>query len=197
MQSFFNENFRLKWAFHTSCFAHSYMFVTKGPTKFGLFLIFLRGLWPLFLRERAYLRRWIFLGPTFLKTNHEPFAHDAHIIFRFPAIILLAVLASRSLLFAHRYFLFFVRWPLTDIADRFLLFAGLCSLIGHCFKLLGTRWTQLADRCWVLAPCWSLLTTHCSRYFKLLACWCWFVVCYLRSRLSLFWKGPQPQRPGY
>ena len=89
-----------------------------------VFFIFLRGLWPLFLSERAYLRRWIFLGPIFLKKNHEPFAHDAHIIFRFPAIILLAVLASRSLLFAHRYFLFFVRWPLTDIADRFLLFAG-------------------------------------------------------------------------
>ena len=81
--------------------------VTKGPTKYR-FSLFARPLAPFF--EGARLFAPIdFFRTHFSQKNNEPCAHDAHIIFPFPAIILLAVLASRFLLFAHRCSLFFLR----------------------------------------------------------------------------------------
>ena len=67
-----------------------------------------------FFEEARSFAAIVFTGPFFFPKNH-----DAHIIFLFPLIIFLAVLALCFLLFAHSCSLFAVRWLI--LTDRFLL----------------------------------------------------------------------------
>ena len=80
-------------------------------------------------------------------------AHDAYIIFLFHAIILLDVLATGFLLFAHHCSFFGVRW--LTLAARILFLACKCSLIV-CFTLLATR-SLLPDCCSFIADCCCVL----------------------------------------
>ena len=139
-----------------------HMFVLKGPTKYGLcpFLDCLCALDGFFKTH-------------FSQRNHEPCVHDAHIIFLFPVIILLAILTSRFLLFPHLGFLFSVRWPLADIAYLFLL-CGLmlafsvlsCSLPANFNSLVASEFLLLVGlysqhTAHGTLSC-SLVAAHCS-----------------------------------
>ena len=129
------------------------------------FVHFLRPHGALFWRDRARLRIQFFQDTIFSK-NYEPCAHDAHIIFLFPAIILLAVLAPS---FQVRSSLLSLCCVLTDtrrsifnsrrlmLADRSLFFVARNPLIStRCFPLFVLVATDFS----LLAGLLSLYTAH-------------------------------------
>ena len=61
------------------------------------------------------------------------------------------------------------------LTSRFLILYDLSLFYVARYPLISTRSFPIATplhagRCWVLAPCWSLLATRCSWHFELLAC---------------------------
>ena len=119
------------------------MFVIKRATKYWVLCTFCAPI-ELFFVGTALFCAHRFLGSIFSK-NHEPCAHDAHIIFLYPAIILLAVLASCFLLFAHRCSLFWYFWSILTFrwlmpAER-TLSVLLCSLPANLNSLVAAEFS--------------------------------------------------------
>ena len=93
----------LKWSFN-ACFAHCSFVRNKKTNEIWVLCTFCAPI-ELFFGGTALVSACSFFGPNFFK-NHEPCAHDAHIIFLFYAIILISVLAPSFKLIARRCSLF-------------------------------------------------------------------------------------------